>query len=141
MKTYSTKPSDIKRFWHFVDLGGKILGREATRITYFLMGKNKVYYVPHLDCGDYVVVVNSDRISLTGKKEQQKTYYRHSGYPGGFKTLSFKEQMQRDSRKVVLTAVSKMLPKNKLRQKRLNRLKIFRDDKHPYGGKFKTSEK
>lgn len=138
MKTYSTTPKDIKRHWHLVDVGGKILGREASQIAQLLIGKDKVYFAPHLDCGDYVVVVNADKVRLSGKKEQQKKYRRHSGYPGGFKEIPFADQMKRDSRKVIELAVSKMLPKNKLRLRRLRRLKVFTDEKHPYEEKLNS---
>lgn len=137
MKTYVTKLSDIKREWHLVDLAGKTLGRQATYLATLLMGKHKPYFTPQLDCGDYVVVVNADKLRLTGKKEQQKQYYRHSGYPGGFRTISFREQMSKDSKKVVEAAVGGMLPKNKLRQRRLRRLKVFSGDQHLYADKFK----
>lgn len=138
MKTYTTTPGDIKRAWHLVDIGGKTLGREASKIAQLLIGKHKVYYAPYLDCGDYVVVVNAAKVRLTGKKEQQKIYHRHSGYPGGFKEIPFAQQMKKDSRKVIELAVSRMLPKNKLRQKRLRRLKIFKNDSHPYQEKIRS---
>lgn len=141
MKTKATKKSEIKRSWHLVDAKDKILGRLATQIANFLMGKNKPYFVPHLDCGDYVVVVNAKQVRVSGKKFSQKKYYRHSGYPGGFREITLGEQMVKDSRKVIYHAVSGMLPKNKLRDKRLVRLKIFIDTKHPYEEKFKDKEK
>lgn len=141
MKTKATKKSEIKRSWHLVDAKDKILGRLATQIADFLMGKNKTYFVFHLDCGDYVVVVNARQVRVSGKKFSQKKYYRHSGYPGGFREITLKEQMVKDSRKVIYHAVSGMLPKNKLRDKRLARLKIFVDTKHPYEDKFKSKEK
>ena len=141
MSTYSTKPVDIKRQWHLVDLAGKILGRQATQIAQWLIGKHKIYYAPHLDCGDYVVAINADKVRLTGKKEQQKKYYRHSGYPGGFKEIPFLKQREKDSRKLVEWAVAKMLPKNKLRKRRLRRLKVFTGSNHPYQDKFALSGK
>jgi len=140
MKTRPTKPTDIKRSWHIFDLNGKTLGREATKMASLLIGKNKIYYVPYLDCGEYVLVINADKVRLTGRKEQQKIYYRHSGYPGGLKAIPFQEQMKKDSRKVVERAVSRMLPKNKLRQPRLKRLKIFKDENHPYQDKLKDNK-
>jgi len=136
MKTYSTKKDDIKRKWHFVDLKGKVLGRTATRIAEKLIGKNKVYYTPHLDCGDWVVAVNASGIKVTGKKEKEKVYFRHSGYPGGAKELTFKQQMEKDPRKVILWAVKNMLPKNKLRKDRMRRLRVFAGEKHDYEDKF-----
>lgn len=136
MKTYVTKQSDIKRQWHLIDADKQILGRLASRITGLLLGKNKPYLSPNLDCGDYVVVINSDKIEVTGKKLLQKSYWRHSNYPGGFKSITFGEQLKKDSRQALSWTVYKMLPKNKLRDPRLNRLKVFKDEKHIYQDKL-----
>ncbi len=135
MKTKSTKKSEIKKSWHLINAQDEILGRLAGEIAGLLIGKKKLYFVPHLDCGDYVVVINAVKIKVTGKKVDQKKYYRHSGYPGGFKETSFKQQMTKDPRKIIRHAVAGMLPKNKLRAKRLARLKIFIDEKHSYKNK------
>lgn len=135
MKTKAIKKSEIKRSWHFIDAQDKILGRMSTRIAQLLMGKDKPYYISHLDCGDYVVVINAVKIKVTGKKRAQKKYYRHSGYPGGFREITFAQQQALDPRKIIHHAVAGMLPKNKLRAKRLVRLKIFVDEKHPYKDK------
>lgn len=137
MKTYSVKKKDIKRQWHLVDLKGKILGRVATQIAILLQGKNKVYYVPHLDCGDYVVAINTEKVETTGKKTKEKIYYRHSGYPGGLKAITFEQQMAKDPRKIIQWAVKNMLPKNKLRDKRMKRLKVFVTSEHKYKDKLK----
>lgn len=134
-KTKVTKASEIKRDWHLVDAQGEILGRLATQVAKNLMGKDKSYYVPNLDCGDYVVVINAGKIEVSGRKRKQKLYRRHSGYPGGFRELNFTQLMKRDPKKVIHHAVSGMLPKNKLRDKRLVRLKVFVDDQHPYQDK------
>lgn len=136
MKTKKTKASEIERSWHLVDAKGQILGRLASQIATLLIGKNKPYFVNHLDCGDYVVVINAARVRVTGRKSKQKLYRRHSGYPGGFRELSFEEQMAKDPKKIIYHAISGMLPKNKLRKKRLVRLKIFVDSKHSYKDKF-----
>ncbi len=136
MKTKVTKKSEIKRRWHLIDANNKILGRLASEIAGILMGKNKPYFVSNLDCGDYVVVTNVEKIAVTGKKSEQKKYYRHSGYPGGFRITTFDEQMKKDPRKVVVHAVMGMLPKNKLRDQMVKRLKIFVGDKHPYESKL-----
>ena len=141
MKTYTPKIKDIKRSWHLVDLSGQVLGRAASKIAQILQGKHKVYYTPHLDCGDFVVAVNSDKIKVTGKKLKEKTYFRHSGYPGGLKAVTLEQQMAKDSRKIIEWAVKNMLPKNKLRQPRLRRLKVFAGDNHPYKDKFKQADK
>ncbi|GAF76265.1 unnamed protein product [marine sediment metagenome] len=137
MKTHITKLKDIKRHWYLVDVKNKILGRESSKIAQLLMGKKKVYYTSHLDCGDYVVVINASQVRVSGRKPKQKIYYRHSGYPGGLKAVSFKQQMAKDPRKVIEWAVKNMLPKNKLRDKRMRRLKVFEGEKHSYGDKFK----
>lgn len=136
MHTYSTKKSDVKRNWHLIDLKGKVLGRVASQIAQLLQGKKKAYYTPHLDCGDFVVATNALKIKFTGKKEDKKIYYRHSGYPGGLKSLTLRQMMSKNPRKVIELAVKNMLPKNKLRQPRLRRLKVFVDDKHKYEDKF-----
>ncbi len=140
MKTYSTTPKDIKRAWHLVDVKDQVLGRIATSIAQFLIGKNKPYFTSHLDCGDYVVVINSDKVQVTGRKQKQKIYYRHSNYPSGLKQITFEEQLKKDSRKIIFSAVKNMLPKNKLRDMRLNRLKVFKDDQHIYQDKLKKEK-
>jgi large subunit ribosomal protein L13 len=136
-KTKQTKKKEIERQWHLIDVEGKTLGRISAQIAQILMGKDKVYYVPHLDCGDYVVVINAAKISVSGRKRKQKLYRRHSGYPGGFRELNFAQMMRKDPTQVLRLAVTGMLPKNKLREKRLARLKIFKEEKQPYQDKFK----
>ena len=139
-KTRPTKAKEITRSWHLIDAEDKILGRLSTQISLLLMGKSKPYFSPHLDCGDYVVVINSSKVKVSGNKSKQKLYRRHSGYPGGFKEITFEKQMEKDPRKVVRHAVSGMLPKNKLRSRRMARLKIFKDEKHSYRDKFKKKK-
>lgn len=139
-KTKATKASEIKRNWHLVDVGDKMLGRVSTRIAKLLIGKDKVYYSPNLDCGDYVVVINAKDVEISGRKRKQKLYRRHSGYPGGFKELTFQQLMQKDPRKVIRQTVKGMLPKNKLRDGRLARLKVFINDQHSYQDKFKKKD-
>lgn len=141
--TTSTKPlksKEIKREWYFFDAKGKVLGRFVTEIIHYLTGKHKVNYVPYLDVGDFIVVVNAKYIVLTGKKEQTKTYSRYSGYPGGLKTVSFANLKEKSPVKIIKHAVSGMLPKNKLRDRRLTRLFVFADEKHPYAEKFKNKK-
>lgn len=135
-KTHSTKPTDITRVWHLIDAHDQILGRLASRTAQLLIGKHKPYYAPHLDCGDYVIVTNAQQIKVTGNKLDQKIYYRHSGYPGGLKSITLKDQLKKDPVKIIEAAVKGMLPKNKLQQPRLRRLKVFLDDKHPYQDKL-----
>lgn len=139
-KTYQPKHKDIKRNWHFVDLKGKILGRTATQIATYLMGKHKTTYSTHMDMGDYVVAVNAKEIAVTGNKETQKVYQSHSGYPGGFKEVKFAKLREENPVRILELAVRRMLPKNRLAKGRMARLKLFADDKHPYGDKVKEQE-
>lgn len=139
--TKPTKIKDIKRFWHFFDAKDKILGRISTEIAVLLMGKKKPYFVQHLDCGDYVVVVNVSKITVSGKKREKKIYMRYSGYPGGLKRKNFNQVLKEDPVRIIREAVSGMLPQNKLRASMLKRLYVFADEKHPYEGKFVHAEK
>jgi len=139
-KTKATKASEIKREWHLIDAKDQILGRMAVKIASLLMGKEKSYLVDYLDCGDYVVVINAEKVQVTGRKKEQTIFYRHSGYPGGFKEVSFKQQMIKDPTQIVRHAVSGMLPKNKLRDMRLARLKIFTGSKHNFEDKFSSKK-
>ncbi len=132
MKTYSTKASDVKREWHVVDASGKTLGRLASQVAKLLMGKHKPIYVPYLDTGDYVVVVNAARVSVTGKKAEQKIYYRHSGYPGGLKSYTFEELFARHPTRVIELAVKGMLPKNRLGRAMFKKLKVYVGGDHPH---------
>ncbi len=124
------KPIDRK--YHLFDAEGKTPGRFATQIATILRGKNKIDFTPHIDAGDFVVVINSDKMNVLGGKEQKKVYYRYSGYPGGITATRFEEQMEKDSRKIVQDAVYGMLPKNKLRSNMMNRLLVYKDDKHDH---------
>ncbi len=137
-QTQATKAGDIKRAWHHIDVKDKTLGRIASEIAQLLMGKGKAYFVRNLDCGDYVVITNAKDIKVTGKKEVQKTYYRHSGYPGGFKEETLKELRARKPEEVLKHAVKGMLPQNRLRDKMLSRLFVFPEAEHTYTDKFKN---
>jgi len=132
VKTYTAKPEDIKREWFLVDAEGKTLGRLATKIAEILRGKHKPIYTPHLDCGDYVIVVNADKIRVTGRKLDQKIYYRHSGYPGGLKSITLRDQLQKHPERVLEAAVRGMLPKNRLGRKMFKKLKVYAGDSHPH---------
>lgn len=136
--TKSTKLSDIKRSWHLFDVKDKILGRISGEIAKNLMGKSKAIYVSNLDCGDYVVVVNASQVKVTGKKEDQKKYSRHSGYPGGYKEETLGKLRKRNPSDIIKYAVSGMLPQNKLKDRMLTRLFIFPNAEHTYEDKFKT---
>lgn len=135
--TVSTKLSDIKRSWHLFDVEGKILGRIASEIAQVLIGKSKPYFVSNLDCGDYAVVINAEKIKVTGKKELQKKYSRHSGYPGGYREESLMELRLRNPTDIIRFAILGMLPQNKLRDRMLTRLFIFKGAEHDYKDKFK----
>ena len=141
MKTTTLKPTDIKRVWHLIDLDGQVLGRASVKIATLLMGKGKALTGAHLDNGDYVVAINSDKISVTGKKLTDKIYYSHSGFPGGLKEISLQDLLAKDSRKVIEKAVKGMLPKDKHQQNRLRRLKLFTDDKHSYSAELGLNKK
>lgn len=136
-KTYQAKQKDIKRNWHLIDAKGRILGRLATEIASLLVGKAKVNYTPHMDMGDYVVVLNAEKIELSGRKLDQKKYFRHSGYPGGFKEIKVSKLLSEQPKKVIEYAVGGMLPDNRLKDKRIKRLWVIVGDKNPYAAKFK----
>jgi large subunit ribosomal protein L13 len=132
MKTYSQKASEIKREWFLIDASSMPLGKLAVIIADKLMGKSKVTYTPHIDNGDYVVVVNAKNLVVTGEKMTQKKYYRHSGYPGGLSELKLEEVIEKDPARVIVEAVKGMLPKNKLAADRLKRLRIFEGEEHAH---------
>ncbi len=136
----ATKASEIKREWNLIDLDGKTLGRVSTEIAGLLMGKGKSYFVKNLDCGDFVVAVNSEKVKVTGNKELQKLYRRHSGYPGGYKEETLGELRNRKPNDIIYHAVSGMLPQNRLRDQMLKRLKIFEGGEHTYSDKFGKAE-
>jgi len=139
--TRSVKGSEIGRKWHMIDAKNAILGRMASEITAFLQGKHKRIYVPYLDCGDNVVVINASQVKVTGNKRSQKEYDAYSGYPGGRRVRIFEDLMKQSPEKVIRSAVSGMLPKNKHRDQRLARLFVFTDEKHTYKDKFASDEK
>jgi large subunit ribosomal protein L13 len=132
MKTYSAKPGEITREWYLVDAEGKTLGRLATQIADTLRGKRKPQFTPHVDTGDFVVVVNAEKIHVTGNKLDQKRYYRHSGYPGGLKSRTLREQLDRRPTEVLRVAVKGMLPKNRLARQQITKLKIYAGPEHPH---------
>jgi large subunit ribosomal protein L13 len=141
MKTYQPKQKEVKRGWHLVDAQGEILGRMATKIANLLTGKTKPTYSAHMDMGDWVVVINAEGVKVTGKKEKQKVYQKHSGYPGGFKEVAYAKLKAEKPERIVELAVKRMLATNRLRDKRMARLKIFAGDNHPYRARFETKEK
>ncbi|MBR9814723.1 50S ribosomal protein L13 [bacterium] len=132
MKTFSAKPAEVKRDWLLVDASDKTLGRLASEIATRLRGKHKPIYTPHVDTGDYIVVVNADKVRTTGNKELAKTYYRHSGYPGGLKETTLGKLRETHPERILETAVKGMLPKNSLGRAMIKKLKIYSGDEHPH---------
>jgi large subunit ribosomal protein L13 len=132
VRTYVATPSDRERGWFVVDASGKTLGRLATQIADALRGKRKPQYTPHIDTGDFVVVVNAEKIHVTGSKRTDKRYYRHSGYPGGLRSRSFEEMLARRPEEIIRLAVKGMMPRNRLARKQLTKLKIYAGSEHPH---------
>jgi large subunit ribosomal protein L13 len=132
MKTYSAKPGEVAREWYVVDAEGKTLGRLATQIADALRGKRKPEYTPHVDTGDFVIVINAERIRVTGDKLHKKVYYRHSGYPGGIKSRTLEEMLDRRPEEVIRKAVKGMLPRNRLARAQLRKLKVYAGPDHPH---------
>jgi large subunit ribosomal protein L13 len=131
-KTFSPRPGDLSRDWWLIDAAGLPLGRLATDVATLLRGKHKPVFAPHVDCGDFVVVVNAARIQVTSNKGQEKIYYRHSGYPGGIKAESFEQLRQRRPEAVIERAVRGMLPKNRLGRRLIRKLKVYPGPDHPH---------
>lgn len=132
MKTYSAKESDVQRAWHLVDLEGKTVGRAATEIARILRGKHKPMFTPHVDCGDYVVCINAEKVEFSGNKLREKMYRRHSEYPGGLKEIRAEVLLERKPELVITYAVQGMLPKNRLGEKVLKKLKVYTGEEHPH---------
>lgn len=132
MKTYRVKASDIERRWWLIDASGKILGRIATEIARLLLGKNKPIYSPHLDVGDFVVIINAAKVRVTGKKAEEKIYYRHTGYPGGLKSITFARMLETHPTRLIEHAVKGMLPHNRQGRAMMRRLKVYAGDTHPH---------
>lgn len=132
MKTYVATPSDRERSWVLVDASGKTLGRLATQLAAILRGKRKPTYTPHMDVGDFVVVINAEKIAVTGNKLADKRYYRHSGYPGGLKSRTLQEMLDRRPEEVIRKAVRGMLPRTRLGRKQLTKLKVYAGPEHPH---------
>ena len=137
MKTYQIKEKEVKRDWHLIDAKGKIVGRLATEISTFLMGKHKPIYTQHTDMGDYVVLINSEKVKFSGRKEDKKLYRSHSGYPGGFKELTAKLMREKHPERIIEKAVFGMLPDNRLRKDRMKRMKVIIGSNNPFENQFK----
>ena len=132
MKTYTAKPQEVERKWYVVDANGQTLGRLATQVAMILRGKHRPTYTPHVDTGDHVIIINAEKIHLTGKKLQDKKYYRHSGYPGGIKSVTAGEVLQRHPERVIKAAVWGMIPHNKLGRQMIKKLKVYAGAEHPH---------
>jgi large subunit ribosomal protein L13 len=132
VKTYMARTGEVSRKWHLIDADGQVLGRMATRIADLLRGKGKAEFTPHMDTGDFVVVINAAKVKLTGKKDLQKTYTRYSGYPGGLKTIPVARVRERHPERLVEHAVAGMMPKNKLGRALLLKLKVYAGAEHPH---------
>jgi large subunit ribosomal protein L13 len=132
MKTYVAKPTDRQRDWYVVDAEGKTLGRLATQIANVLRGKHKPTYTPHVDVGDFVIVVNAEKVAVTGNKREKKLYWRHSGYPGGIRSRTLGDLLEKRPEEVIRKAVKGMLPRNRLARQQLRKLKVYAGPEHPH---------
>jgi large subunit ribosomal protein L13 len=132
VRTYSPKAGEVTRVWHVIDASDVVLGRLATHAATLLRGKHKPTFAPHMDQGDFVIIINADKVALTGQKREQKNAYHHSGYPGGMKSTSYAELLAKDSRKAVEKAVKGMIPHNKIGKQQLTKLKIYAGPEHPH---------
>lgn len=138
MKTYSAKPADVERQWHVIDASDKTLGRLSTQIARLLMGKHKPMFTHNQDTGDFVVVINADRVRVSGNKAKQKLYYRHSGYPGGLKSITLEKTMQNNPTRVIEYAVKGMLPHTRLGARMRKRLRVYAGETHPHLAQIKN---
>jgi len=132
VRTYTPKPADVQRQWHVIDATDVVLGRLASRAATLLRGKHKPIYAPHLDTGDFVIIVNAEKVALSGNKLQQKRAYRHSGYPGGLRSVAYAELLSKHPERAVEKAVKVMLPKNRLGRKMFGKLKVYAGPEHPH---------
>ncbi|MDC1139079.1 50S ribosomal protein L13 [Gammaproteobacteria bacterium] len=134
MKTKSYKNTDLEKKWLLLDASDKTLGRLSSKVAFILMGKDKAQYTPNSDLGDYVVIINAEKIKITGNKDTQKNYYRHTGYPGGLKSTTFLDMIEKKPEEIIFKAVQGMLPKNKLSKTMISKLKVYEGENHPHVG-------
>jgi large subunit ribosomal protein L13 len=132
VRTYSPKPTDVQRQWHVIDARDVVLGRLASQTAQLLRGKHKAIFAPHVDTGDFVIIINADKVHLSGNKREDKLAYRHSGYPGGLRSIKYGDLIDKDPRKAIEKAVRGMLPKNSLGRQQLSKLKVYRGEEHPH---------
>jgi large subunit ribosomal protein L13 len=140
VKTYSPRKADLDSQWHLIDASGETLGRLASRVAQMLRGKNNVRFVPHMDTGDHVIVVNAEKIVISGNKAQQKLYYRHSGYPGGLKVTTYAQLLKARPERVIEHAVKGMLPKKALGRAMYRKLRVYKGPNHPHAGQLPRAE-
>lgn len=133
-ETISIKPTEVVRKWYLIDATDLVLGRLASQIALILRGKHKTTYTPHIDCGDNVIVINAEKVALTGKKETDKIYYHHTGYVGGIKGITVKEQLEKHPERIIIKAVERMISRNKLGRAQMTKLHVYAGDKHPHAG-------
>ena len=136
MKTFTPKPTDIHQKWYVVDARNEILGRLASKVAQVIRGKHKPIFAPHVDVGDYVIIINADKIRVTGRKAQQKKYTRYSGYPGGLREISYEEMLEKHPERILQHAIKGMLPKNRLGRKMFKKLKVYAGDQHPHSAQL-----
>ena len=139
MRTYTPKPGDINRQWHVIDATDVVLGRLASQTAILLRGKHKPTFAPHMDMGDFVIIINAEKVALTGSKLEQKRAYRHSGYPGGLKSTSYVELLDKNPERAVEKAIRGMLPKNSLAAQQIGKLKVYRGAEHPHAAQQPTT--
>ncbi|MFC3300071.1 50S ribosomal protein L13 [Arthrobacter agilis] len=139
MRTYTPKPGDISRQWHVIDATDVVLGRLASQTAILLRGKHKATFAPHMDMGDFVIIINAEKVALTGAKLEQKRAYRHSGYPGGLKSTSYVELLDKNPERAVEKAIRGMLPKNSLAAQQIGKLKVYRGAEHPHAAQQPTT--
>ena len=139
MKTFSAKPETVKRDWYVIDATDKVLGRLAAEVAHRLRGKHKAEYTPHVDTGDYIVIVNADKIAVTGNKETDKMYHHHTGYPGGLKSISLQKLRAKAPQDIIENAVRGMLPRNPLGRAMFRKLKVYAGPEHPHGAQQPTA--
>jgi len=132
MRTWTYRPGSVEREWYVIDAKDLVLGRLATRVASILRGKHRPQYTPHADCGDHVIIINAEKIRVTGRKEAQKNYYRHSQYPGGLKTITLEKQREKHPERIIEAAVKGMLPKNSLGRKIIRKMNVYAGDQHPH---------
>ncbi|MBW8487450.1 50S ribosomal protein L13 [Actinomadura parmotrematis] len=132
MRTYTPKPADVQRQWHVIDATDVVLGRLASQAAQLLRGKHKPYYAPHLDTGDFVIIINADKVALSGNKRETKRAYRHSGYPGGLRSVAYGDLLEKNPERAVEKAIKGMLPKNSLGRQMFGKVKVYRGPNHPH---------